>query len=64
LYHEKAEKQFIQKTMSRKVNQNEFLTKESGPIWTVRVGVYSYLLEGSQIRKIQIKRWKIKEILN
>jgi hypothetical protein len=64
LYREKSEKQIIKKTMNKKVNQNEFLTKESGPIWTVRVAVYSYLLEGSQIRKVQIKRWKIKEILN
>jgi len=60
----KSEKQFIQKTMSRKVNQDEFLTKERGPIWSVRVGVYSYLLEGSQIKELQIRRWKIKEILN
>ena len=50
--------------MSRKVNQDEFLTKERGPIWSVRVGVYSYLLEGSQIKELQIRRWKIKEILN
>lgn len=64
LCHEKSEKQYIQKTMNRKVNQNEFLTKERGPIWIEKVGVYSYLLEGSQIRKLQNKRWKIKEILN
>jgi len=64
LYREKSEKQYIQKTMSRKVNQNNFLTTERGPIWSVKVGVYSYLLEGSQIRKVQIKRWEIKEILN
>jgi hypothetical protein len=57
-------KQYKEKTMSRKVNQNEFITKERGPIWSVRVGVYSYLLEGSLIRKLEIKRWKIKEILN
>lgn len=50
--------------MSKKVNQNQFITKEGGPIWSVRVGVYSYLAEGRQIRKIQQKRWKIKEILN
>ena len=50
--------------MSRKVNQNEFITTENGPIWSVRVGVYSYLLEGSLIRKLEKKRWKIKEILN
>jgi len=50
--------------MNRKVNQNELITKESGPTWSVKVGVYSYLLEGTQIRKVQIKRWKIKEILN
>lgn len=57
-------KQYILKTMNKKVNQNEFLTKERGPIWSVKVGVYSYLLEGATISKIQIKRWKIKEILN
>jgi hypothetical protein len=50
--------------MNKKVNQNDFLTKERGPIWNVKVGVYSYLLEGATISKIQIKRWKIKEILN
>lgn len=50
--------------MNRKVNHNEFITREKGPIWSVKVGVYSYLLEGSLIRKVQIKRWKIKEILN
>ncbi|GAB1450587.1 hypothetical protein MASR2M47_06430 [Draconibacterium sp.] len=50
--------------MSGKVNQDEFLTKERGPIWSVRVGVYSHLLEGSKIKELQIKRWKIKEILN
>jgi hypothetical protein len=50
--------------MSRKVNQNEFITKEKGPIWSVRVGVYSYLLEGNLIRKLEKKRWKIKEVLN
>lgn len=50
--------------MNRKEKQNEFLTKERGPIWSEKVGVYTYLLEGNQIRKIQVKRWKIKEILN
>jgi len=50
--------------MNRKVNQNDFLTKKRGPIWNVRVGVYTYLIEGNQIRKLQVKRWKIKEILN
>jgi len=50
--------------MSRKVNQNDFITRERGPIWNVKVGVYSYLLEGFQVRKVQVKRWKIKEILN
>ena len=50
--------------MNKKDNQNESLTKEQGPIWTVKVGVYSYLLEGSRIRKIQNKRWEIKEVLN
>lgn len=50
--------------MNRKVNHNESVTRERGPIWNVKVGVYSYLLDGSLIRKVQKKRWKIKEILN
>lgn len=50
--------------MNKKVNQDESLTKERGPIWTVKVGVYTYLAEGSHIRKLQNKRWKIKEVLN
>jgi hypothetical protein len=50
--------------MNKKINQDESVTKEQGPIWTVKVGVYSYLLEGSRIKKIQNKRWKIKEVLN
>lgn len=50
--------------MNKKINQNESVTKEEGPIWTVKVGVYSHLLEGSHVRKIQNKRWKIKEVLN
>lgn len=50
--------------MSKKVNQSDFITKERGAIWTEKVGVYTYQLEGNQIRKIQVKRWKIKEILN
>lgn len=60
----KFRKQLLQKTMSKKVNQNDFITKERGAIWTEKVGVYTYQLEGNQIRKIQVKRWKIKEILN
>jgi hypothetical protein len=50
--------------MSRKVDDNDFIIREKGPIWSVKVGVYSYLLEGSFVRKVQIKRWKIKEVLN
>jgi hypothetical protein len=50
--------------MNGKVNQDEFLTKERGPIWSVRVGVYTHLLEGWQIKDLKIRRWKIKEILN
>ncbi len=50
--------------MNKKVNHNEFSTTERGPIWSVKVGVYSCLLEGILIRKVQMKRWKIKEILN
>ncbi|HSO89484.1 MAG TPA: hypothetical protein VLQ91_23225 [Draconibacterium sp.] len=50
--------------MNRKSNDNGFVTKEKGPIWNVKVGVYTYLLEGSHVKKIQSRRWKIKEILN
>lgn len=50
--------------MNKKVNQNELMAKEKGFIWNVKVGVYSYLLEGATISKIQMKRWKINEILN
>ena len=50
--------------MNKKVNQNELIKMLDGPIWSVRVGVYSYLLEGTRIKKIQSKRWKVKEILN
>jgi len=50
--------------MKRKENQNDFITRERGPIWNARVGVYSYLIDGFQIRKVEIKLWKIKEILN
>jgi len=50
--------------MNKKIKQNEFLTTEQGPIWTVKVQVYSYLLEGSHVKELHNKRWKIKEILN
>jgi hypothetical protein len=50
--------------MNRKFDENEFIIRERGPIWSVKVGVYTYLLEGSQVLKVEVKRWKIKEILN
>ncbi|KAF0236929.1 MAG: hypothetical protein FD181_2345 [Prolixibacteraceae bacterium] len=50
--------------MNKKINQNDYLTKEMGPIWSVKVGVYSCLPEGAIISKIRVKCWKIKEILN
>lgn len=50
--------------MSKKKNENNYAIKETGPIWNVKVGVYSYLVDGSRIRNIQAKRWKVKEILN
>lgn len=50
--------------MKNKENGNDFVVKERGPIWSVKVGVYSYLADGSRIRNIQAKRWKVKEILN
>jgi len=48
----------------KKENRNNFLLKERGPIWSAKVGVYSYLADGSRISNIQAKRWKVKEILN
>jgi len=50
--------------MNRKFEENEFIIRERGPIWSVKVGVYSHLLEGSRVRKVETRRWKIKEILN
>lgn len=53
-----------QKTMNKKENEQEFVIREKGPVWNVKVGVYSYLADGFRIRNIQEKRWKVKEILN
>lgn len=50
--------------MKNKEDRNDFIVKERGAIWSVKVGVYSYLADGSRIRNIQAKRWKVKEILN
>ena len=50
--------------MNKKENGNNLEVKDRGPIWSVKVGVYSYLADGSRIRNIQAKRWKVKEILN
>ncbi len=50
--------------MNKEIDKNEFVTQKKGPIWNARVDVYVYLLEGLIIRKLQLKRWKIKEILN
>lgn len=50
--------------MNRKENDQDFAIREKGPVWSVKVGVYSYLVDGFRIRNIQAKRWKVKEILN
>ena len=50
--------------MNRKENEHDFAVGEKGPVWSVKVGVYSYLLEGSRVKNVKAKRWKIKEILN
>lgn len=50
--------------MNKKENGQDFAIRERGPVWSVKVGVYSYLADGYRIRNIQEKRWKVKEILN
>ena len=54
----------IQKTMKQNVNEGESITKKRGPVWKVKVGVFSPVFIGSRIRKIESKFWKFKEILN
>jgi Tfp pilus assembly protein PilP len=50
--------------MNKKENEQEFVIREKGPVWNVKVGIYSYFADGFRIRNIQEKRWKVKEILN
>jgi hypothetical protein len=50
--------------MSKRENEQDFVISKKGPVWTAKVGVYSYLADGFRIRNIQEKRWKVKEILN
>ncbi len=50
--------------MNKKENEQDFVIRERGPVWNVKVGVYSYLADGFRIRNIQEKRWKVKVILN
>jgi len=47
--------------MNRKGN---VIIREQGPVWYAKVEITSVLVEGSQIRNVKSKRWKIKEILN
>ncbi len=50
--------------MNRTESERDFVIREKGPVWSVKVGVYSYLTDGFRIKNIQAKRWKVKEILN
>ena len=45
-------------------NTKNITGKVEGPIWKAKIGVYSHYVEGTQVKNIQSKRWKIKEILN
>lgn len=50
--------------MKSNVNDGESITKKQGPVWRIKVGVYYPVFRDSKIERIEIKRWKIKEILN
>ena len=50
--------------MNQNVNDREHLIKQIGPVWKVRVGVYSSIKKEKSGVGMGIKRWKIKEILN
>ena len=50
--------------MNQNVNNREHLVKQIGPVWKVRVAVYSPVKKESRGLKMETKRWKIKEILN
>jgi hypothetical protein len=50
--------------MSQDVNGRENLIKRIGPVWKIKVAVYSPVKKAKSEAKVGIKRWKIKEILN
>ncbi len=50
--------------MSANVNNGESVTKRRGPVWQVKVEIFYPVFQDSKIERIEIKRWKIREILN
>lgn len=50
--------------MNQNVNRGGSATKKKGPVWKVKVQIYSVIPEGLTDKKVQLKFWKIKEILN
>lgn len=50
--------------MIRKTNSGNLAAKKTGPVWTVKVGVFVPVFHQSKILKLETKLWKIKEILN
>jgi len=50
--------------MKSNVNNGESITKSQGPVWRVKVGIIYPIFRNSKIKKIEIKHWKFKEILN
>ena len=50
--------------MKQKINNEENLIKQSGPVWKIKVAVYSSVRKEKNGFKAGVKRWKIKEILN
>lgn len=50
--------------MNQDVNSKENLVKPTGPVWKIKVAVYSPVKLDKKGSIKGIKRWKIKEILN
>lgn len=50
--------------MNQNVNSRENLIKQIGPVWKVKLAVYSPGKNELFGMKAGIKRWKVKEILN
>ena len=50
--------------MNQKVNNREHLVKQIGPVWKVKVAVYSHREREKNGVVVGTRRWKIKEILN